>query len=156
MGIKVIEKPEMKVVGISWNGPYSELNEITKLFNAMESRLNEVSFQTGESIMVAPLHIRETELTYYVTAPVDRIENIPEGMVGFSIPQKNYVFATHVGRLEEVENTYSRIFEWMKDYGYELDEQALSLQIYKPEHKEENAAGKLHFEILLPVKCYKY
>lgn len=94
MDIQVVEKNELKVVGISWNGTYAETNTIPSLFTELEARLNEVAYQTKEPILIAPFHSRETEFTYYVTTPVEKIENIPEGMVGFTIPRKNYVCAT--------------------------------------------------------------
>jgi AraC family transcriptional regulator len=155
MDIQVIEKKEMKVVGISWNGNYSQFKEIPQLFNVMEKRLEEIDFQTKDPVLVAPFHSRETEFTYYVTKPVEKIETVPDGMVAFTIPCKNYCVSTHKGRPEEVENTYEQMFTWMKEYGYEQDHHALSLEIYKEEHKQENAAGNLHFDIYLPVKVYK-
>jgi AraC family transcriptional regulator len=154
MGIQVIEKEEMKVVGISWNGTYSQISTIPSLFKELINRLEEVSYQTKEPVLIAPFHSRETEFTYYVTTPVEKIDEIPEGMVGFTIPSKNYVFATHKGSLEEVENTYKRIYSLMEEYGYEQDRNALSLEIYKEEHKHLNVNGELHFDIYLPVKTY--
>lgn len=155
MDIQVVEKNELRVVGISWNGSYTETNKIPKLFTKFEQRLEEISFKTEEPVLIAPFHSRETEFTYYVTAPVEKITEIPEGMVGFTIPSKNYVVTTHKGKADEVENTYNLLFTWMKEYGYEQDHQALSLEIYKEEHKEQNASGDLHFEIYLPVMVYK-
>ncbi len=155
LGIQVIEKEEMKVVGISWNGTYSQTQSIPGLFTIMEERLAEVSYQTKEPIFVAPFHSRETEFTYYVTTPVEKIDAIPEGMVGFTIPSKNYVVTSHKGRPEDVENTYLRLFSWMEEYGYEHDQQALSLEIYNEAPKQRNASGDLNFEIYLPVKSYK-
>ncbi|MDQ1146383.1 AraC family transcriptional regulator [Bacillus sp. SORGH_AS 510] len=155
MGIQVIEKEEMKVVGISWTGTYSETSTIPSLFNKMEARLQEVPYQTKDPVLIAPFHSRETEFTYYVTTPVEKLDAIPEGMIGFTIPSKNYVFTTHYGKPEEVENTYHRLLNWMKEYGYEQDHHALSLEIYKEEYKHQNAAGDLHFEIYLPVKIYR-
>ncbi|MDN3015260.1 GyrI-like domain-containing protein [Paenibacillus sp. BSR1-1] len=154
MGIQVVEKEEIKVVGISWSGTYSEGEIIPSLFKKMENRLSEVPNQTVEPVLIAPFHSRETEFTYYVTKPVEKIETIPEGMVGFSIPRKNYVVGVHKGTQEEVKNTYLQMFEWMKEYGYEQDHHALSLEVYKEEHKQQNVNGDLHFEIYLPVKTY--
>ncbi|MBT2727883.1 GyrI-like domain-containing protein [Bacillus sp. ISL-75] len=155
MSIQVIEKEEMKVVGISWNGTYSQISKLPRLFQEMVNRLEEVSYQTKEPVLIAPFHSRETEFTYYVTTPVEKIDEIPEGMVGFTIPSKNYVFATHKGRQEEVENTYQQIYAWMKEYGYEQDHNALSIEVYKEEHNHLYASGELHFDIYLPVKTYK-
>jgi AraC family transcriptional regulator len=155
LGIQVVEKEEIKVVGISWNGSYSQMDTIPGLFNELVKRLEEIPNKTEEPVLIAPFHSRETEITYYVTAPVEKLEEIPAGMVGFTIPRKNYVYAKHKGKLEEVEKTYQRIFSWMNEYGYEHDHQALSLEIYKGKHKEQNDSGELQFEIYLPVKTYK-
>jgi AraC family transcriptional regulator len=155
MDIQVIEKKEMKVVGISWSGNYTQFNEIPQLFNVLEERLDEISHQTNDPVLVAPFHSRETEFTYYVTKPVEQIDEVPKGMVAFTIPSKNYVCTTHVGKPEDVESTYQQLFSWMKDYGYDQDHQALSLEIYKEEHKHLNTTGNLHFEIYLPIKVYK-
>ncbi|MEH7480782.1 GyrI-like domain-containing protein, partial [Neobacillus drentensis] len=131
MSIQVIEKEEMKVVGISWNGTYSQISTLPRLFQEMVNRLEEVSYQTKEPVLIAPFHSRETEFTYYVTTPVEKIDEIPDGMVGFTIPSKNYVFATHKGPQEEVQNTYQQIYALMKEYGYEQDHNALSIEVYK-------------------------
>lgn len=155
MAIKVVEKEELKVVGLSWSGTYSQADKIPSLFHLMEERLKEVPFQTKEPVLIAPFHSRESEFTYYVTTPVEEFKNIPEGMVGFSIPAKYYVCTTHKGSPEEVENTYQRLFSWMEEYGYEQDLQALSLEIYKEEHKQQNVTGNLHFDIYLPIKTYR-
>ncbi len=152
--VKVVEKEELRVVGIAWNGTYSQTKKIPSLFTVMEERLREVQNKTSEPVLIAPFHSRETEFTYFVTAPVEEITEVPEGMVGFTIPRKNYVFTTHKGKAEEVENTYQKIFSWMKDYGYEQDHQALSIEIYKEEYKPEYAEGNLIFDIYLPVRKY--
>lgn len=156
MSIKVVEKDELKVVGIPWTGSFSEAQSIPSLFSKMEDRKEEVSCLTNEPVVIAPFHSRETELTYYVTKPVGEIENVPEGMVGFSIPRKNYVCTTHKGSLNEVADTYRQLITWMNEYGYEQDFQALGLEIFKEEHKQQNSSGDLYFEICLPVKTYKF
>lgn len=156
LDIQVVEKEELRVVGISWNGTYSQTSTIPELFVEMKQRLEEVANKTDEPVLIAPFHSRETEFTYFVTAPVKKIESVPEGMVGFTIPAKNYVFATHRGGPEEVENTYLQMFKWMKEYGYEQDFQALSLEVYKEESNQQNSTGNLHYEIYLPVKKYDW
>jgi len=155
LNIKVVEKEEMKVVGISWNGTYSQLETVPQLFREMKGRLQEVPNPVDDSILVAPFHGRETEFTYYVTTPVKEIQQIPEGMVGFTIPRKNYVCTTHKGSIEEVENTYQQVLKWMSEYGYDHDEHALSLEIFHVKDKNHNKQDLLHFELYLPVKTYK-
>jgi predicted transcriptional regulator YdeE len=155
LAIQVVEKEEMNVVGIPWNGTFAQMEKIPSLFSKLKARIKEVPYQKKEEMLIAPFHIRETEITYYVTTPVEVIDEIPDGMVGFTIPRKNYVFGVHKGRKEDVENTYLRMYQWMNEYGYDQDHQALGLEIFKEEHKYQNLAGDLHFDIYLPVKTYK-
>jgi predicted transcriptional regulator YdeE len=152
LNIQVLEKEEMKVIGISWSGTYSQLNTIPELFHVMKKRMDEVPNQTDTSILIAPFHSRETELTYYVTTPVEKLENVPEGMVGFTIPRKNYVCTSHKGSLEEIENTYKQTLVWMQEYGYDLDNNALSLEVFKQIDFDND--GTIQFELYLPVKTY--
>jgi len=42
---------------------------------------------------------------------------------------------------------------WMQEYGYDLDDHALSLKVVK-ENKSDNE-GSTYFELYLPVKSYK-
>lgn len=152
LDIQVLEKEEMKVVGISWSGTYSQLNTIPELFDVMKERIDEVPNQTNTSILIAPFHSRETELTYYVTTPVETLENVPEGMVGFTIPRKNYVCTSHKGSLDEIAQTYQQTLVWMQEYGYDLDDHALSLEVFK--QQDLNNDGVIQFELYLPVKTY--
>ncbi|WP_462409690.1 GyrI-like domain-containing protein [Neobacillus sp. Marseille-QA0830] len=155
MDIKVIEKDSMKVVGISWNGCYSQLDSIPSLFKVMEEREKEIKSRTEEPVFIAPFHSRETEVTYYVTTPVENLESIPDGMVGFTIPKKNYVFTTHVGKPDDIQSTYLQLLTWMNEYGYDQDHQALSLEVYKKTSPDRDENGNLQLEIYLPVKTYK-
>jgi predicted transcriptional regulator YdeE len=151
--IQVLEKEEIKVIGLSGSGTYSQMHNIPDLFNEMKVRLEEVPNQTNDAILIAPFHSRETEFTFYVTTPVEKVENVPDGMVGFTIPRKNYVYSSHKGSLEELENTYRQMLVWMQEYGYELDDHALSLKVLK--ENEFDSDGIMHFELYLPVKSYK-
>lgn len=153
MEVQVLEKEELKVVGISRSGTYSQMSNILELIDEMKDRLEEVPNQTNDSILIAPFHRRETEFTYYLTTPVEKVENVPDGMIGFTIPRKNYVCSSHKGRPEELENTYRKMLVWMQEYGYDLDNHALSLKVLK-ENKIDNDVS-MHFELYLPVKSYK-
>ncbi|WP_045515675.1 GyrI-like domain-containing protein [Neobacillus niacini] len=152
MEIQVLEKEEIKVVGISRSGTYSQMHIIPDFFDEMKERLVEVPYQTNDSILIAPFHSRETEFTFYVTTPVEKVENVPDGMVGFSIPRKYYVCSSHKRGIEELENTYRKMLVWMQEYGYELDDHALCLEVLK--HKNLDREGSMHFELYLPVKTY--
>ncbi|EIJ78054.1 hypothetical protein PB1_10849 [Bacillus methanolicus PB1] len=59
----MIEKGEIKVTGIAWNGSYSQMNMIPALFDQMEARIGEVLQKTNEPFLIAPFHSRETEFT---------------------------------------------------------------------------------------------
>ncbi|MDP4086490.1 MAG: GyrI-like domain-containing protein [Bacillota bacterium] len=155
MDIQIIEKKEMKVIGIPWNGTYSQVGSISRLFDEFAERAEEIIDQSNEPVFIAPFHCRETEFTYYITKPVKQITYVPDGMVGFTIPAKNYIYATHSGSTSEVENTYLKILSWMREYGYEQDHQALSLEIYDEDFKTDSSPDShLFLEIYIPVKKY--
>jgi predicted transcriptional regulator YdeE len=150
-----MEREELKVVGFAWNGTYSQMNEIVNQFARLKQRFNEVLYQKNHNIFIAPFHGRETELTYYITVPVEEITIVPEGMVGFTIPEKNYVFCIHNGTAAEIDLTYKRINDWMDEYGYEQDYQALSLEVYQTSSLESHFSNdQIQFEIYVPVKKY--
>ena len=149
MNIQVLEKEEIKVVGISRSGTYAQMSKIPDLFDELKERLGEVPNQTNDSVLIAPFHSRETEFTCYIATPVEKVENVPDGMVGFTIPRKNYVCSSHKGSLEELENTYREMLVWMEEYGYDLDGNALSLEVLKDNDNSTN------FELYLPIKSYK-
>lgn len=153
MEIQVLEKDEIKVVGISRSGTYSQMFNIPDLFDEMKVRLEEVPNQTNDSILIAPFHSRETEFTFYVTTPVEKVEDVPEGMIGFTIPRKNYVCTSLKGSFEDLEHTYRQMLVWMQEYGYDLDENALSLKVLN--QGQQDSEGSMDFELYLPVKCYK-
>ncbi|WP_052404831.1 GyrI-like domain-containing protein [Bacillus rubiinfantis] len=154
MGMQVVEKGEIKVVGIPWSGTYTEINQLPFLFDEMKQRLRDVPYQTNEPILIAPFHGRETELTYYFTTPVSEIKEIPEGMVGFTIPRKFYVCTTHSGRQDEIRHTYQQLFNWMKEYGYEQDFHALSLEVFHDVYSLLDESGSRFFDIYVPLKTY--
>lgn len=151
--IQILEKEEMKVVGISRSGTYSQMTGIPDLFDELKERLEEVPNQTDSSVFIAPFHSRETEFTCYIATTVKNIENVPDGMVGFTIPRKNYVFSSHNGSLEDLETTYKQMLVWMEEYGYDLDDHALSLEVLR-EQSRDNEYNRL-YELYLPVKIYK-
>lgn len=144
----------MNVVGICWNGSYFKTGGIPFLFIEIERLLDHIPYKINEGTIITPFHNRETEFTYYVTTEVEKIGELPEGLVGFTIPGKNYVCTTHIGKADEVETTYNHLFKWMDDYGYEQDYKALSLEIYQKDNNKPIDNGELYFDIYIPVKKY--
>lgn len=155
LDIRVIKKEAFQVVGIPWNGTLAQREHIQRLFTEMEHRVDEVLCPAEDSVWIAPYHSRETEITYYVTIPVEKIVDVPNGMVGFTIPEKSYLFGNYRGSAADVNDTYINMFAWMREYGYEQDYQALCLEIYQQDftHKDNKEDG-LQVDIYLPIKQY--
>lgn len=155
MDIRVVDKAGFQVVGMSWSGPYSQMEQIPRLFSEFRLRVDEILYPTGDDVIIALFHCRETDLTYYVAAPVVQIAEVPDGMTGFLVPEKSYVFACHNGPKVKLEETYIKMSEWMKEYGYEQDQFALGIEIHPiTVLNKRNTSEPMQIDIYLPIKKY--
>jgi len=153
MKFKVVTMGPKKLVGISWSGPYSQIEDIPKLFQEFEARIDEIPKESKESSFICPFHDRKTEFTYYVTIEVERLDFVPPGMVSIELPHQKYIKGIHEGSQNEVQNTYNKLFDWMKQNGYSKDDRSLSIEIYHEEDEEMNKSiENRKFEIYIPVK----
>jgi AraC family transcriptional regulator len=152
MDIQIVMKQPLKLIGIGWTGPYSQVNEIPQLFARFAARENEIVNQIGNTY-ICPFHDRKTDFTYYVTVAVDSFDHVPEGMVSLELPEQKYAFASYHGPEKQVEKAYINIFRWLRENGYEKDYSALSLEIYHEEDEEVNRSdNERKFDIYVPVK----
>lgn len=152
MNIKIVTLDPKKLIGISWSGPYSQMQNIPKLFQEFEARLEEIQQKTEETAFICPFHDRKTDFTYYVTIEVESFDPIPPDMVGIELPEQKYIKGIHEGPENEVQNTYYKLFDWMKQNGYSKDYRSLSIEIYHEDDEEINKSSENRkFEIYIPV-----
>ncbi|MEJ8545762.1 GyrI-like domain-containing protein [Brevibacillus borstelensis] len=156
---KIVQLPEMSMVGASFTGPFQSLGvEMPKLWEAFFQRVSEIGqiknpscfYDVSDQSKVSAHQL----YTEYIAVEVEKFDRIPEGMVGFMIPARSYAVFTHQGPMDRVPATYQHAFEWISGQGLSVAEQALRLERYDeryfpPRHaaeREDNA-----YDILIPL-----
>lgn len=63
----------------------------------------------------------ENGFSYVAAREVSSLDNIPEGMVGKTVPTATYAVFTHIGSLEDLSKTYEQIHkQWLSNSDYEM------------------------------------
>lgn len=158
MDITTVELAAKKFVGMKFAGPFAALPvEMPKLWATFLSRVAEVPHEVVDKQTfygVGDEDFQYKTYTEFIAVEVERLEEIPHGMYGFTIPALRYLKATHRGPMTGVQETYMRLFQWMKEHGYEQDRSALRIERYDQRFipsvhapdREEN-----EYEILVPL-----
>ncbi|MCO4291585.1 GyrI-like domain-containing protein [Solitalea sp. MAHUQ-68] len=113
-----------------------------------EKWLNSVEYKTDEKVIGLYYNYEgdfTKPYTFAIGCKVDRIDNIPEGMISLNIPASNYAEFIAKGKMPEcVIDTWVDIWNSDLDRTYTFDMEVYSPQSFNP----ENA----HVEIFISVK----
>ena len=82
--------------------------------------------------------------------PVTKIEDVPDGMVAYTINEGNYAVFTHSGDVGKIGETYCAIYKWAADTGLEIECTRETFEYYNEDFKYGEADSKAY--IYLPVK----
>ncbi|ARU59863.1 hypothetical protein CBW65_01425 [Tumebacillus avium] len=157
MNYTFIEQQEKMFIGMKFAGPFHVLPvEMPKLWKEFLSRVAEIP----HAIEGVYYDISDEDFTHhihteYIAVEVERFETIPYGMLAFTIPARRFLTVTHQGPMSKVPDTYTQLFGWMKENGYELDLSTFRIERYDHRFlssvddpaREENA-----YEIMIPIK----
>ncbi|WP_020616880.1 GyrI-like domain-containing protein [Paenibacillus daejeonensis] len=143
----LVNKPSLNLVGISYSGPYSTLPEqAIRLQSEFLARKHELNNPVKSPALYSPFHGNEVFATYWTCYEVNHLEEIPEGMVQFTVPEHTYAMVTCTN--ERMGEGYEQIAAWMADNDLIKDDNAVTIEVfYIDEHLEEEPV-----EILIPIK----
>ncbi len=127
---EIIEKGEFEIVGLKCKTSLSD-NRVPALWQEFIKRWGEIKnlAKPGEAYGVCLNEMQydyreftdETEFTEIVGAEVTDSENIPEGMLTYTVPKSKYAVFTHKGKLDSLKNTYDYIYGvWIPASKYEV------------------------------------
>ncbi|MGG1664170.1 GyrI-like domain-containing protein [Brevibacillus sp. NRS-1366] len=150
--------PEKHFIGLSFSGSFPMLVEyMPKLWATFLQRQEEISHVLHP---VVRYDISDENRTYdmyteYLAVEVEWFEQLPPGMVGFTIPERTYARFTHKGPMEHVQATYESLFSWLKEMGHQPNEQLLRMERY-----DERYVPSVHdaarvdnmYEIFIPLR----
>lgn len=140
-------KPALNLAGISYSGPYSTFpDEAIRLQGDFLSRKHELNDAVKSPVLFSPYFGNEVFATYWACSEVHHLEEVPEGMAQFTIPEHDYaVVATTNKRIGE---GYEQLFAWMNERKLEKHENALAIEVfYIDDHLDEEPV-----ELWIPVK----
>ncbi len=89
---------------------------------------------------ISPSFSSEVLFTYLICMEVEDLSNVPEGMIGFTIPPHRYA------RVKSKGDPYQDIHNYLDSIGQQSDRRALALEIYH----FENPIWPDEAEVLIP------
>ncbi len=127
---------ELKVIGlgtrfVSILAPDAgDATVVPRLWDALMQRVQEIpgahEYSSVGLCMALPEHSEKAhprELYYVAGIEVDRLDDIPEGMLGHVVPEANYAVFTHRGPISRLAETYHHIYDtWIPSSDRELDQ----------------------------------
>jgi predicted transcriptional regulator YdeE/DNA-binding transcriptional MerR regulator len=116
---KIVTKPAFTVVGMLYHGK-NEHNEIAQMWGKFVPRIEEIKHITGSHDSYGVCSDLEPAGTFEYVAgvPVDKVEDVPEGMVSWDVPQNEY--AVFPCTLKTIGEAYQYGFQtWLPGSGYQ-------------------------------------
>ncbi len=154
--------PEKKVVGVKGvfisvlspeKNNFIVIPQLWQKYMPRKSEIKNVTSQTDLGVcyeVPASERSRPDECYYMACTEVTSLEDIPEGMVGFTIPAGQYAVFTHIGALEKFEFTLNYIYgSWLPKSGKKL-RHAPDLELYDQRFKLNS--DKSEIDIYIPIE----
>ncbi len=149
---KIVERSGFNVIGLRYFGK-NEKGEIPTLWSDLMSRAGEIKdkSQSMESYGLMGMMDKEGNFEYIACIPVDRVSEIPEGMVAREINNAKYLVFTHVGNAEKMKETYDFVYnKYCPECDEEIRYDTYHFELYDERFK--NFAPDSEFDILIPIK----
>ncbi|MAT44649.1 MAG: AraC family transcriptional regulator [Anaerolineaceae bacterium] len=147
-----VKKPAFLVVGTPYFGK-NEHGEIPQMWNVFNSRYGEIKEITDPTVCYGICSsMDETGAFEYVAAaPVNKIDELPEGMVARMVSEQEYAVFIHAGALDTLGKTYDSIYQgWLPNSGYEFVPAAHDFELYDQDFKFGDPDSKMY--IYIPVR----
>jgi AraC family transcriptional regulator len=134
MDLKVIELPEIKVIGINYPDAESQYDLIVYQWIALSAKSHLIKNKVTPNILYGIWHREDKSPSdmpsYLVGFEVDRIDEIPEGMIGFAVPASRYGMMVQKGYLN-YGKSYGQLMKWIKESDLEFKKPwTATLEIY--------------------------
>lgn len=134
MDSKIIEKSEIKVVGINYPDAEQQYDLIVYQWIALSAKSHQIKHKVNPHILYGVWH-RENKSandlpSYLVGFEVSQFEEIPEGMMGITVPASRYGMMVQKGYLN-YGKSYGQLMKWIKESELEFRKPwTATLEIY--------------------------
>jgi predicted transcriptional regulator YdeE len=141
--VQMLELSEIKLVGLyvtsSFQGHLPERVEAMK--QEFHKRKDEIRNIIHPERYMCPNFASEVLFTYLICLEVKELSDVPEGLIGFTIPPHRYAKVTSNG------DPYQVIHNYLNENGQQSDKRALALEIYQ----FNNPVWPDEAEVLIPL-----
>ncbi|TSB47374.1 GyrI-like domain-containing protein [Alkalicoccobacillus porphyridii] len=112
-----------------------------------ESRVHEIRESKKRDVIFSPYMCNNFVATYFSCVEVSEIKDVPEGMIGFSLPKVRY--AKIQCSNQTIGEGYERLFTWMAEKGFSQIHlnNTMPVEIFYP----EDDMHEFKAEILIPI-----
>ncbi|QHE52799.1 GyrI-like domain-containing protein [Pontibacillus sp. HMF3514] len=153
---KIVTIPEYRVIGMKWEGPYSEVQHLKEVIATVSDRLKELEYAVNPKLQLGlSYHLRKDGFVHYSGYEVTDDQVIPNGMIEFQVPEMTYLIAEHE-KGQNIGQSYEDIYQWIQENGY-VPFQEKEVEYYDKlpiKHEGYPVDRELedpHFDILVPV-----
>ncbi|WP_338866856.1 GyrI-like domain-containing protein [Myxococcus stipitatus] len=138
MKVSVVSREEIKLVGLKVVGRRSELSHRvplawTELLARLPSIPNLVNQEVLHGVSPESDFLRDHSdgvYTYGVCVEVATLDSVPEGMLSWVLPPREYAMTRVQGSASAIDEAYLGLVRWMAETGRKTDAQAHSLERY--------------------------
>ena len=120
MDPEIVERPAFNIVGLKYRGK-NENQEIPQLWRQYGERWKEIKHVVNRDVAYGVMDhydVNSGEFDYVAAMEVGQLEAIPEGMVGWEIPEQTYaIFPCTLPKIKEVYD-YA-LHTWLSESAYE-------------------------------------
>ncbi|MFD3258109.1 GyrI-like domain-containing protein [Paenibacillus lentus] len=140
---------EYSLIGqsITTNFPSGFPDAALKVQLEFVERRSEIMNSKDKEVLFSPYMCNGIIATYFACLEVSDLTDIPEGMIGFTLPSQTYAKINCTNK--SIGEAYDRIFKWMNEKGYvqRFLENTCPIEIF---YFEDNVEEE-DVEILIPV-----
>lgn len=90
--------------------------------------------------------------TYFYCLEVGDLSDIPEGMMGFTVPAHTYAIVRYEGPYPWSPDPYDAIAEYRQQHGLESDRNGMVLEFYGFANEAVREEGRLIIDVAVPLK----
>ncbi|SMO55072.1 GyrI-like domain-containing protein [Gracilimonas mengyeensis] len=114
--MKIVQKEAFFVTGIIVHAQWEELWEVMpKAWNTLFKRYPEIENRTDDVLMDISLKKEDGLYTQLIGAQTNKENQLPpKGMETVAIPAKTYIHYRHEGSLQEIADSFGKIYNWAK------------------------------------------
>jgi len=139
--VQFLDLPEIHLVGLYITSPFKgHLPErVEDMKREFHRRKNEIRNVIHSERYVSPSFVSEVLFTYLICMEVADLSDVPEGMIGFTVPPHHYAKVKSKGY------PYQEIHDYLEAANRRNNQRALSLEIYQfdnPTWPDEDSSSR--------------